>query len=159
MCQPSVTTVTGRDKQFGADAVCRLYAMAFGTMPIQDRFRQNIRFGRSCGCCKESVLEPHLFDMIMMNREKRSFIATDFIHRMSAASIPEELSESIDEVGHIFSGIDWLDICLCSDWQGDMNNPDDFRQYGCSDEMYLLLSKRYGDNKTCPALDQILKFS
>ena len=147
MCQPSVTTVTGRDKQFGADAVCRLYAMAFGTMPIQDSFRQNIRFGRSCGCCRESAVEPHLFDMILMNREKRSFIATDFIHRMSEASTPEELSESIDKVGHIFSGIDWLDICLCSDWQGDMNNPDDFRQYGCSDEMYLLLSKRYGDNE------------
>jgi DNA-binding LacI/PurR family transcriptional regulator/AraC-like DNA-binding protein len=147
MCQPTVTTVTGRDKQFGADAVCRLYAMTVGSMPKQEFFTQSIRFGRSCGCHRESAIEPHLLDMILMNRKKRDFIATDFIHRMSEASDIEELSERIDEVGHIFSGVDWLDICLCSDWQGDMNNPDDFRQYGCSDEMYLLLSKRYGDNE------------
>ncbi len=37
MCQPTVTTITGRDKQFGADAVCRLYAMTCGTMPISEQ--------------------------------------------------------------------------------------------------------------------------
>jgi len=147
ICQPSVTTVAGRDKQFGADAVCRLYAMTSGIMPKQELFGQSIRFGRSCGCCKESALEPHLIEMIMMNREKRTFIATDFIHRMSEAQTAEELSKRIDEVGHIFKDVKWLDICLCSDWQGDMTNPDDYRQYGCPDEMYLLLSKREGDNE------------
>ena len=146
MCQPSVTTIIGRDKQFGADAVCRLHAMAAGTLPKQELFTQTIRFGKSCGCCNETAIEPHLFDMILNNREKRNFIATDFIHRMSEASTLEELSAQIDEVGHIFSRIEWLDICLCSDWQGDLNNPDNFRQYGYSDDMYLLLSKRFGDN-------------
>lgn len=142
ICQPSVTTIAGRDKQFGADAVCRLYAMTAGIMPKQELFGQSIRFGRSCGCCKESALEPHLIEMIMMNREKRTFIATDFIHRMSDAQSVSELSEHINEVCHIFKGVKWLDVCLCSDWQGDMNNPDDFRQYGYSDEMFMLLSRR-----------------
>jgi len=121
--------------------------MTAGIMPKQELFGQSIHFGRSCGCCKESTLEPHLIEMIMMNREKRTFIATDFIHRMSEALTAEELSKHIDEVGHIFKDVKWLDICLCSDWQGDMTNPDDYRQYGCSDEMYLLLSKRDGANE------------
>lgn len=146
MCQTPITTVTGRDKQFGADAVCRLYEMTKGTMPKQELFSQTIRYGRSCGCCKDMPMEPHLIDMILRHREKRTFIATDFIHRMSEASTITELSERIDEVGHIFGGIEWLDICLCDDWKGDSNNPDVFRQYGYPDEMYLLLSKRIGDN-------------
>ncbi len=146
MCQPTVTTISGRDKQFGADAVCRLYAMTSGTMPKQDTFTQSIRFGRSCGCCKESPMDTHILEMILMNREKRTFIATDFIHRMSESSSTEELSEHIAEVNHIFKGMEWLDICLCSDWHGNMDNPDSFRQYGYSDEMFLLLSKRNGEN-------------
>ena len=146
ICQISVTTVIGRDKQFGADAICRLYAMSAGTMPKQELFSQTIRCGRSCGCYKDTALEPHLVDMILRHREKRTFIATDFIHHISEAASVEELSERIDDVGHIFGGVDWLDICLCNDWQGDFDNPDDFRQYGYPDEMYLLLSKRFGDN-------------
>ncbi len=147
ICQPSVTTIAGRDKQFGADAVCRLYAMIAGVMPKQELFSQSIRFGRSCGCCRESALDPHILDMIRMNREKRTFIATDFIHHMNEAASAEELSAHIDEVGHIFRGVEWLDICLCSDWLGDPDNPDDYRQYGYPDEMYLLLSKRRGGNE------------
>ncbi len=147
ICQPSVTTVAGRDKQFGADAVCRLYAMISGTVPKQEMFGQEIRFGRSCGCCRDAAPDRHIRELILMNREKRTFIATDFIHRMSEAGTVAELSERIDEVGHIFKDVKWLDICLCSDWQGDLSNPDDFRQYGCSEEMYLLLSKRNGGNE------------
>ena len=146
MCQTSITTVSGRDKQFGADAVCRLYAMAAGTVPKQELFSQTIRYGRSCGCCKDTPLESHLVDMILRHREKRTFIATDFIHHMSDASTVTELGERIDDVGHIFGGVDWLDICLCDDWQGDSSNPDNYRQYGYSDEMYMLLSKRFGEN-------------
>lgn len=147
ICQPSVTTVTGRDRQFGADSVCRLYEMTTKKKAEQNICKQSIRFGRSCGCCKDTPLESHLMDMILRHREKRSFIATDFIHRMSEVSTVSELGEHIDEVGHILGGIEWLDICLCSDWQGDSDNPDNYRQYSYPDEMYMLLSKRFGKNE------------
>lgn len=147
LSQPSVTTITGRDRQFGVDAVCRLYEMTTKKKAEQIvSCKQTIRFGRSCGCCNETAVEPHMMDMILKNREKRQFLATDFIHHMSEASTVSELSHHIDEVGHIFGGIERMDICLCSDWQGDSENPDNFRQYGYSDEMYLLLSKKFGDN-------------
>ena len=85
--------------------------------------------------------------MILQNRERLNLIATDFISSMAEAESADELAEHIDNVGHIFNGIDWLDICLCSDWQVDMNNLDNFRQYGYSDDMYILLSKRFGENE------------
>ena len=143
LCEPSITTVTGRDRQFGADAVCRIHALITGIMPKQELFEQSIRCGKSCGCCDPVYTEKNLFDMVVRNRQRRQFIATDFIYHMSGAANVNELSECINEVGHIFSGVDWLDICLCSDWQGDMDNPNIFRQYDYSDEMFLLLSKRY----------------
>ncbi|MDD6269492.1 MAG: substrate-binding domain-containing protein [Oscillospiraceae bacterium] len=144
---PSVTTIAGRDSKFGADAVCRLYEMVTDEKVSQNIYRQYVRFGRSCGCCENLPMEPHLMDMIERSREKRQFLPTDFIHRMSDNSTLEELSDSIDEVGHILGCMEGMDICLCSDWQGDMDNPDNFRQFGYSDEMYLLLSKRFGDNE------------
>ena len=145
-CKPSLTTITGRDKQFGAEAVCRLHGMISGTAPEQKLFAQSIRYGKSCGCSKETEIDPNLFDMILRSREKRQFIATDYIYHMSGTSDVKELSERINEVGHIFSGVEWLDVCLCSDWKGNLDNPDDFRQYGYPDEMYMLLSKRSKDN-------------
>lgn len=147
LCCPTVTTIAGRDKQFGADAVCRLYEMITNQKAEQNVCRQSMRFGRSCGCFKDTATEPHLMDMIERSREKRQFLPTDFIHRMSDNSTLAELSENIDEVGHILGDMEGMDICLCSDWQGDMDNPDNFRQFGYSDDMYLLLSKRYGDNE------------
>jgi AraC-like DNA-binding protein len=58
----------------------------------------------------------------------------------------EELIQETDRVGHILRGWKWLDLCLCEDWKHDFDNPDQFRQHGFSDRMYLALSKRYGTN-------------
>jgi len=99
-CKPSLTTLTGRDNQFGADAVCRLYSIISRTMQEQELFSQSIRYGRSCGCSNETEIDTKLLDMILRSREKRQFIATDFIYHISGASDEEELSERINEVGH-----------------------------------------------------------
>lgn len=156
LCDPSVTTVSGRDRLFGAEAVCRLYEMMTGDGCERCENGLTLQFGRSCGCSYEDIavkngyIFPLISSMRKMQRdivEKRPFIATDFIHRMSGAFTISELSDSIDEVGHIFSGWDWFDICLCSDWQAELNNPNNFRQYGFSDDMFLLLSKRRGTNE------------
>lgn len=147
LCCPTITTIAGRDGQFGADAVCRLYEMITNQKAEQNVCRQSVRFGRSCGCFNDTATDPHLMDMIERNREKRQFLPTDFIHRMSDNSTLAELSENIDEVGHILGDMEGMDICLCSDWQGEPDNPDNYRQHGYSDDMYLLLSKRFGDNE------------
>lgn len=151
ICKPSLTTVQGRDKQFGADCVCRLYGMITGNICKNIDIRQSIRYGKSCGCSVtdngEFSLEEYVRNMMQKNIEKHTFIATDIIHRISKASSLNEISDNIDEISHIFCEADWIDVCLCEDWQADVNNPDNFRQYGYSENMYLLLSKRFGDNE------------
>ncbi len=155
VCKPPITTVQGRDRQFGADSVCHMHEMIAGVKCENICMRQNIRFGQSCGCCAEEVfrkntrldLESSIHNMLQRNIEKHTFIATDFINHIAEASDLTELSVRIDEVGHIFNGADWIDISLCEDWQADLNFPDNFRQYGYSEKMYLLLSKRFGKNE------------
>ena len=108
MNEPSVTTVTGRDKQFGSDAVCTLCEMMSGVLPESIAPVPSILPGRSCGCSYEDMIRQngsplsipeHIRRMVRQVIDKRPFIATDFLHRMSDVSTIGELSDSIDEVG------------------------------------------------------------
>lgn len=150
-CKPALTTVEGRDRQFGVDCVCRLYEMIAGKTCGRVDVRQRIRLGESCGCSAgarlQDPLEAYVRDLVEGRIEKHTYIATDMISRISEAASLSELSDRIDEISHVLSGADWVDVCLCQDWQADLHNPHNFRQYGYPDSMYLLLSKRFGDNE------------
>lgn len=154
MHHPQITTVYGRDQQFGADAVCRLYTMITGKDCASVSPVQQLRFGRSCGCSYDKISDiggivPSLERLAVKHLTRtsdRTFIATDIINRMADAESMEQLVQEIDRVGHILRGWKWIDICLCEDWKHDLDNPDQFRQHGFSDRMYLALSKRHGSN-------------
>ena len=47
---PRITTVEGRDRQYGADAVRMLHEMITGEPCGVSALRQTIRYGESCGC-------------------------------------------------------------------------------------------------------------
>ncbi len=155
MNEPTITTVYGRDKQFGANAMLKLYNMITGAGEEKCKY-QKIYFGRSCGCSYEHIAEfnnggnplnDHIKRMLRHVIDSRPFIATDHIHSMSRSSTLQELSDSVSSVAHMLRNWDWLDVCLCSDWRADIDNPDNFRQYGFSDEMFMLLSKRRESNE------------
>lgn len=150
VCTPSVTTVQGRDRQYGADSVCRIYRVITGSECENIGCRQSIRYGCSCGCSSsansEFLLENYIRSNMQRSIEKHSLIATDIVTNFSDAVSLQELSQRIDETGHIFRDVKRIDVCLCSDWQADSDCPNKFRQYDFSENMYLLLSKRFGDN-------------
>ncbi len=154
MHHPQLTTVSGRDQQFGADAVCRLYEMMTGKSCTPAANLQQMRYGRSCGCSYERIADmdgvvPSLERLALRHLSRTSdktFIATDIINRMADAASMEELVREADHVGHILRGWKWIDLCLCEDWKHDFDNPDQFRQHGFSDSIYLALSKRHGTN-------------
>lgn len=150
VCEPSVTTVHGRDSQLGAECICRLCKMMTGNDRANTGIKQSIRYGKSCRCSvadnDKFYLEDYVREMVQKKIENHTLIATDIVHHISRANTLDEISLQIDEVSHIFKDVDWIDISLCDDWQADLNNPDNFRQYGCSDNMYLLLLKRFGGN-------------
>ncbi len=154
MHHPQITTVSCRDQQFGADAVCRLYEMMTGASCEAAPNMQQMRYGRSCGCSYDRIADmngivPSLERLAVKHLTRTSdktFIATDIVNRMAGAESMEELIQETDRVGHILRGWKWIDLCLCEDWKHDFDNPDQFRQHGFSDRMYLALSKRYGTN-------------
>ncbi len=154
MHNPQITTISDRDRQLGVDAVSRLYEMMTGNTCQTDEDLQQMRMGRSCGCSYEKIAEmkgivPSLERLAVKHLTRtsdRTFIATDIINRIADAETLEHLVQETDRVGHILRGWKWIDLCLCEDWKYDFDNPDQFRQHGYSDRMYLLLSKRYGSN-------------
>ncbi len=153
---PQITTIGGRDRQFGIQAVCRLYEMITGKTCESVDAQQQIRYGLSCGCefqkpeVHDSILyslENHVASQLEKMFDRRTFIATDYINMLGNASDLDELFNKVDRVGHILRGWKWIDICLCKDWKISFDNPDQFRQQGYSDKMYLALSKRHGVNE------------
>ncbi len=170
---PQITTVFGREYQLGAEGMLRLYSMMGGSREVKNDFCQGIRYGRSCGCKKcdnmyaaegDTSLTEHIKVKIQRYTDRKAVLASNFIYYMSDRSTLEELIASIDKLGHLLSGWKWLDICLCSDWIFDFENPAAFRQHGFSDTTFLALSKRAPKNdrdqysfpteKLLPALDE-----
>ncbi|MDE5765382.1 MAG: helix-turn-helix domain-containing protein [Ruminococcus sp.] len=154
--KPQITTVAGRDIQFGETAVCKLYKMMTGKSCKSVGYTQNIRYGTSCGCGYEKIisasgamnyLENYIINYLHRDNYKKTFIATDYINRIAESSDIDELISGADNTGHILKGWKWIDIAICEDWKTDFDNPDNFRQHSFSDKMYLALSKRYGTNE------------
>lgn len=153
---PQITTVTGRDRQFGESAMCRLFEKITGEKCSFTPSEQYIRFGRTCGCGFDKIgtdrsfadaLETYIRMTLMRNIDKKTFIATDYISPLANAESIENLMDETNKVGHILRGWKWIDLCICDDWQVDNDNPEIYRQHSFSDNMYLGISKRYGTNE------------
>lgn len=148
----SITTISGRDCQFGADAVCRLYELMTGNSIGLSEQKQSISFDESCGCIHysavhstdDSITERYVKNHIYHSFNKKQYMASGYIGSVSNVNSLEDWAESVKHVAHILTGWEWMDICLCEDWQIDFENPEQFRQHGFSDTMLLALSKRPG---------------
>ncbi|MBQ7012909.1 MAG: substrate-binding domain-containing protein [Oscillospiraceae bacterium] len=171
---PEITTIYGRERQYGIRAVCKLYEAVHGEMPMQiEAYQQHLRYGYSCGCglgdhlherFQDTSLIDHVKKRVRRNMDRKVMLATDFVGHMNTAQTLDELITHADQLGHVLPGWKWLDICLCEDWMADFEHPEQFRQSGFSDKMFLALSKRAPVNaedqylfpvqKLLPALQQ-----
>ncbi len=169
---PSITTVGGQSKEAGRLAFEKLFSMIEGKSLTNETIRLKIIYGASCGCvdkvenyrqAAEQVQtyirsESHKAEMLEMQTN------TSFIASMSEAQSLEELMRAADNTAHIITEHTSINICICSDWKGDLSYPEAYRSEGYSNEMYLALSKRVGANleagyyfpikKLLPTLDE-----
>ena len=156
--QPSVTTASGREQQYGEDAVLQLYEMMTGVSVGYSATQQPIRYGGSCGCQAQEnnvetwILKQSLMTQLQHSTANKQFLTANLIDRLRGAESLEEWAKAVDHVGHILPSWHWLDICLCNDWCADADNPALFRQRGFSDKMLLVLSKRRGKNEASMCL-------
>ena len=151
--QPSITTVEGRERQFGEDAVLTLHEMITGEPAGFSAVKQAIRYGGSCGCepakmpqTPDSPVDAYFRARVRNQMHKRTFLASDLFAHTGGASTLNEWITKTDSVGHVLPNWVWLDICLCRDWCMDFAYPERFRQVGFHDKMLLALSKRRGQN-------------
>ena len=153
---PRITTITGRDRQFGEDAVLRLAEMMTGISQGYSAVTQEIRYGDSCGCkhlheqtesVDQLVAERCFIQTILRSRQKKTNYTSDLIDRLRGASTLDEWITAADRVGHILLDWKWLDLCLCADWCMDFEHPELRRRSGFPDEMILAFSKRRDHNE------------
>jgi len=150
---PRITTVEGRDRQYGADAVLALHEMISGAFGGFSSVKQTIRYGESCGCnpanMPQNPLSPidgYFRARVRNQSQKRTFLASDLFAHTGGASTLDDWIAKTDRVGHVLQNWLWLDVCLCDDWCMDFAHPEAFRQTGFSDNSLLALSKRRGKN-------------
>ena len=150
---PRITTVEGRERQFGEDAVLMLHEMVTGEPAGFSAVKQTIRYGGSCGCepakmpqAPDSPVDAYFRAKVRNQLHKRTFLASDLFAHTGGASTLNEWIAKVDSVGHVLPNWLWLDICLCKDWCMDFAYPERFRQVGFHEKMLLALSKRRGQN-------------
>ncbi len=165
---PRVTTVTGREYDLGARAVCRLYEMMTGKSYAAPPSFQYMRKGTSCGCTaidtsgkNHFISENYLKRMVQRYFDRRNYLNSDFISHITTAGSADELMQKTNALSYILHSVEWLDVCLCEDWMFDFEDPEHYRREGFSQTMLLALSKRTGttidQNHTFPVSD-ILPF-
>ncbi len=148
-----LTTISGRDQQLGADAVCRLCQMMGMSLPERSEFSQALNLRTSCGCSSQKLkwrsgfsIKQHFERKITHLMYKQEFLVSNLVKCFTAVESLEDWIVQADQSVHILNGVQGLDLCLCTDWKIDFDNPETFRQYGYSDTMLLALSKRPGKN-------------
>ncbi|MBQ4466328.1 MAG: substrate-binding domain-containing protein, partial [Oscillospiraceae bacterium] len=151
---PALTTVTGREKNLGIRAVCRLHEILTGEKCSIFETSQVIQHGISCGCPPLTEAAPlamkhHVISRMELYERRKNYMASNQLSRFTGADSLEELSSQIDELAYTQFNILWLDVCLFADWTFDFRDSSRYRKDAFSEQMILLLSKRLPVNAPC----------
>lgn len=170
---PQITTALEDKRSLGSEAIDMLLKKMGYSVENSGSDEKTIRLGTSCGCYGDSIMDQIADDPSIrkfmrktsdMYSERMNYAPSDLIGRMSSCSCLERLVEEADKLSYMLLNWETMDICLCKDWQYDMDSPQTFRRTGLSDDMILALSKsRYSTGKAkssfstdmiIPALDR-----
>lgn len=151
---PVLTTVSGREKELGIRAVCRLHELMTGQKCSIPQTSQSIQHGISCGCQSLAGAAPlemkkHVISRMELYERRKNYMASNQLSRFTGANTLEELSVQIDELAYTQFNIIWLDVCLFEDWTFDFKDSSRYRKDAFSEQMLLLLSKRLPVNAPC----------
>lgn len=147
---PSITTIGGQSRTLGILAAEKLLTMlGEQVVPSADAGLHPV-FGASCGCVDQMEDYRSSFKQVeqFVHRELEKDdvhemqTTTNYIAKMSDIESLDDLIDAADRTAHILMGFQTLDICLCEDWAGDVQRPEDYRSEGYSAQAELVLSKR-----------------
>ncbi len=154
---PSITTASNIECQLAESAVNRLYEMMTHKKihTASAQYQLKLRLGESCGCSHKHNEQVRINQMLRKNRAYHDtvhelYVTSNYITRLSEAESIDELIGTVNSIAHLLRSWVTLDLCLCSDWIMEKNNPKKYRTEGYSSQMLLAVSKRFGyaDEKT-----------
>ncbi len=150
---PTITTASGCKFDEGILAVNELYQIMTGKSIAGAPETYRIFAGSSCGCkpdimyCANSPsernwIERELLNIISHHMESGRYLTDDVAEKISRADSFDKLIEIIGDVSLFLYGWYGLDICLCTDWKFNFENPNNYRYDGFSEKMELVMDKR-----------------
>ena len=146
---PTITTIGGQSRLLGRTAAEALLARLGETVtPTNETL--DLICGASCGCVDQIEDYRSSFKQVaqFVHRELEKNevhdmqTTTNYIAKMSDIESLDDLIDAADRTAHILTGFQTLDICLCEDWAGDVQAPENYRGEGYSAQAELVLSKR-----------------
>ena len=147
---PSVTTIGGQSRSLGILAAEKLLLILGEKLNATSDAGLKMVYQESCGCVdqaedyRSSRLKVQQFvrNELEKTETHEMLTTTNYIAKMSDIQNIDDLIEAADQTAHILTGFQTLDICLCEDWAGDVQKPEEYRSEGYTARSELMLSKR-----------------
>lgn len=147
---PSVTTIGGQNRSLGILAAKKLLLVLGEKLTDTSDAGLKMIYQESCGCVdqaeddRSSRLKVQQFvrNELEKTETHEMLTTTNYIAKMSDIQNLDDLIEAADQTAHILTGFQTLDICLCEDWTGDVQKPEEYRSEGYTAQSELVLSKR-----------------
>ncbi|MCR5142255.1 MAG: substrate-binding domain-containing protein [Ruminococcus sp.] len=142
----SITTVAGASKCCGKNSAERLLRLMGNDVTETREHGFSLVIGESCGCTDKSSAEQSIALSEIRDyagtyyRIKQSYrlgSCADILSKMSECNTPEDVMRTAGECIFMIPGFTRAEICLCEDWQRDLQNPALYRRGGLSSNMLL----------------------
>ncbi len=145
---PTITTIGGQSRLLGRTAAEALLARLGETITPANGTLDLI-CGASCGCVDRAAddrtflqVQAYVKKTLEDSELHEMKTTTNYIGKMSDIASLDDLIQAADLTAYVLDGFRTLDICLCEDWAGDVQAPEDYRSEGYSAQAELILSKR-----------------
>ncbi len=146
--QPMLTTFSSTYLENGVDAVLMLDNLISPSADVPKiQTHPAIRIGSTCGC------QTGVTDNAPQNQKRLDESLSNALYLHSSYSSVMNHVRSVKECSHaIMKNLYLLNadsniyFCLCTDWEGDYERPENYRKHGYTDTMRCILSRIQGRN-------------
>lgn len=151
--EPSITTLSGAEQISGIKSVIKIHEIITSKKCSSKAFFDfSIEEGQSCGCrtknasyqSKSFLRNKELF--IRENMYQEIYKTSNFMGKLSDKDSIESLISTVDEHAYMLHKWETINMCLCTDWLGNMDMQNEYRTKGYSDNMKLMLHKTIENN-------------
>ena len=139
---PSITTFAGGNLENAVNAVSRIHEMITGdNSENKIRVETRIRIGASCGCRIDvSQAADNSQKNFDSNFNGNIYLHSSYSSIINKAFTLEQLSLALTQNMYLIDRNSDFFFCLCSDWEGSSDEPDNYRSNGYSQEMQCIMS-------------------